>query len=79
MLAHFVSLLSYPTRTEKHDQERGRVHSFHGVKADTTAFHPTSESKWESVPENLNFQAEESLRLFKHICVIKMILVQCSS
>lgn len=59
MLAHLVSLLSSSNQTERDHQERGRVHSFQGVKADTTAFHPVSDSKGDSVSENLSSQAQE--------------------
>lgn len=53
VLAHLVSLLSSSTQAERDHQERGRVHSCHGVKACTAAFHPVSDLKGDSVSKTL--------------------------
>lgn len=53
MLAYLVSLLKSSTQTERDHQERRRVHSFQGVKADITAFCPISDSRGDSVSKKM--------------------------
>lgn len=53
VLSHLVSLLWSSPHMERDHQERDRVRGFHGVKADSTAFHPISGSKGDSVSKTL--------------------------
>ena len=75
---------------ERDHQERDRVHGFYGVKADSTAFHPISGSKGDSVSKTLVLRHKKvRLGTLKHIhihtyiyiyiYVVKMRLVQSSS
>lgn len=53
---------------ERDHQGRDRVHGFYGVKADSTAFHPISGSKGDSVSKTLVLRHKKvRLGTLKHI------------
>lgn len=59
---------------ERDHQERDRVHGFHGVKADSTAFHPISDSKGDSVSKtlvlrhkNMRFGSSKKINIYIYI------------